>query len=60
MRQVMDQLVGKERLNFTANTGQEYFDQWRKRAEDAWREYGSSYMAENAPKAWLLLQMTGK
>lgn len=60
MRQVMDQLVGKERLNISADTGQEYFNQWRRKAEDAWEKYGSSYMVENAPKAWLLLQMTGK
>lgn len=56
MRIVMDDLIGNEKMDIPAETGQEYFDSWYDAAKEAQRLHGADYMKTYSPKAWLLLQ----
>lgn len=58
MRIVMDLLIGEEAIDVDAVTGQAYFDQWKAQVEMLSTAKSEVWMQENAPKGWLLLQMT--
>ena len=58
MRIVMDDLIGDEALKRNAENGQAYFNAWLENARKTEQEYGMEKMAEIAPKAYLLLEMT--
>lgn len=57
MRIVMDELCPEGQLRLYAATGQEYFDEWRKMAEQTRNEMGLDAMREQLPGMWLLLTM---
>lgn len=57
MRAVMDSLIGGESMGLEAETGQEYFDEWLALAKRTEALNGTEYLKDNAPKAWMLLQM---
>lgn len=60
MRIVMDDLINGEAIVSAADTGQDYFDEWLSAARQTAAAKGSDYMQKNAPKSWLLLQMTAE
>lgn len=58
MRLVLDELAPEAQLKLLADTGQEYFDAWRKAAEGVLDEHGAEWMQTNQPAMWLMLQMS--
>ena len=59
MRQLIDDLAPESIMRLHTDTGQAYFDAWLRQAERMYEQEGEAYMKENAPKAFLLLQMAG-
>ena len=51
-------IVGKkEDIGLLANTGQDWYDAFKKQAENLRAKHGDDYMKKNKPGSWLLLQM---
>ena len=60
MRTLMDSLISGESMGLETENGQEYFDEWLAHAKRTEAENGAEFLKENAPKAWMLLQMLGE
>jgi len=54
---VMDDLIGGESIDLTADNGQEYFDAWREQGQKKLSSIGEDEMRENYPKSYLMLTM---
>jgi hypothetical protein len=50
-------LLGMEDIDISAGTGQEWYDAFKKHAENVYEKNGEDYMKENIPNTWLLLQV---
>lgn len=51
-------ILGKEEdIDLLANTGQDWYDAFKKQAENLRAKHGDDYMKKNKPGSWLLLQM---
>ncbi len=57
LQSVMDALLGGEAIKTHTETGQAYFDAWREHTQRLQALNGDSFVRENLPKSWLLLQM---
>ena len=57
MRCAMEDLIGDEKYDTLAQTGQDYFDEWYKRAIELYEQNDVQTMKESYPKAWMLLEM---
>lgn len=57
MLAVLRELIAGEDVSFEAETPQEWFDDWKDRAVRMLEANSMEYMAEHAPKAFILLQM---
>lgn len=57
MKIVMIDLLGDDILRLATDTGQEYFDAWLASIRDEEAKYGTDFIQEHRPKAWLLLQL---
>jgi len=60
MRVVLDDLAPEAKLRLAAETGQEYFDQWKAAALRVGREHDPEWIEENQPAVSLLLEMMGE
>lgn len=60
MREVLDDLAPEARLRLYAETGQEYFDEWKAAAVRVSEQHDMDWIEENQPAIWLLLQMIGE
>lgn len=59
MRQVLDDLAPESALRLSAETGQEYFDEWLKAAQSMSQQLSPARMENEYPAAWLALRMAG-
>lgn len=50
-------ILGAEDVKVLANTGQDWYDAFRKQAERMHQMNGSDYVKKNMPSSWLLLEM---
>ena len=57
MRSVLDDLAPEAQLRLYAETGQEYFDEWKAGAIRISEQHDMEWIKENQPAIWLLLQM---
>ena len=57
MRSVLDDLAPEAQLRLYAETGQEYFDEWKAGAIQISEQHDMEWIKENQPAIWLLLQM---
>ena len=57
MRIVLDDLAPEAQLRLHAETGQEYFDEWKAGAIRISEQHDMDWIKENQPAIWLLLQM---
>ena len=59
MRQVLDDMAPESALRLSAETGQEYFDEWLKAAQSMSQQLTPARMENEYPAAWLALRMAG-
>ena len=57
MRAVLDDIAPEAQLRLYAETGQEYFDEWKAGAIRVSEQHDMEWIKENQPAIWLLLQM---
>ena len=57
MRVVLDDIAPEAQLRLYAETGQEYFDEWKAGAIRVSEQHDMDWIKENQPAIWLLLQM---
>lgn len=50
-------ILGKEDIDLSANTGQDWYDAFKKSAENLRHKNGDEYMKKNMPGSWLLLHL---
>ena len=60
MRAVLDDLAPEVQLRLYAETGQEYFDEWRAGAIRVSEQHDMDWIKENQPAIWLFLRMDGE
>ena len=60
MRIVLDDLAPEARLRLYAETGQEYFDEWKAGAIQISEQHDMDWIKENQPAIWLFLRMGGE
>ena len=60
MRAVLDDLAPEAQLRLYAETGQEYFDEWRAGAIRVSEQHDMDWIKENQPAIWLFLRMDGE
>jgi len=58
MRFLLDDLVPELELKMYAMTGQEYFEEWKRKAQNLGAERGMEWLQENQPAAAMLLRMS--
>lgn len=51
-------ILGKEDIELSANTGQGWYDAFKKSAESLRSQKGDEYMKKNMPGSWLLLNLS--
>jgi len=57
MASVMNYLIGDEAIDYYAETGQAYFDEWFDTVKNLYAENGANWMQLNMPNGWLLLKI---
>lgn len=57
MRAVLDDIAPEAQLRLYAETGQEYFDEWKAGAIRVSEQHDMDWIKANQPAIWLLLQM---
>ena len=57
MRSVLDDLAPEAQLRLYAETGQEYFDEWKEGAIRISKQHDMEWIEKHQPAIWLLLQM---
>ena len=57
MRLILDQLAPEAQLRLYTETGQEYFDEWIKGADQIASDHGSEWMQNNQPYMYMALQL---
>lgn len=57
MRSVLDDLAPEAQLRLYAETGQEYFDEWKAGAIRISEQHDMEWLEKHQPAIWLLLQM---
>jgi len=57
MRAALDDIAPEAQLRLHAETGQEYFDEWKAGAIRVGEQHDMDWIKENQPAIWLLLQM---
>ena len=57
MRSVLDDLAPEAQLRLYAETGQEYFDEWKAGAIRISEQHDMEWIEKHQPAIWLLLQM---
>lgn len=57
MRAVLDDIAPEAQIRLYAETGQEYFDEWKASAIRISEQHDMDWIKENQPAIWLLLQM---
>jgi hypothetical protein len=50
-------ILGEEDINLLANTGQDWYDAFKKRTENLRDKNSDDYMKKNMPGSWLLLHL---
>ena len=60
MRAVLDDLAPEAQLRLYAETGQEYFDEWKAAAIRVSEQHDMGWIKENQPAIRLLLQMVNE
>ena len=58
MRILLDDLAPEAKLRLYAETGQEYFDEWVKGAEQVLEQHDMEWIKENQPAMWILYILT--
>lgn len=57
MRAVLDDIAPEAQMKLNAETGQEYFDEWKAGAIRVSKQHDMDWIKANQPAIWLLLQM---
>ena len=57
MRLILDQLAPEAQLRLHTETGQEYFDEWIKGADQIASDHGLEWMQHNQPNMYMALQL---
>ena len=57
MLAVFRELAPEEQIDFAADTTQAYFDRWKEQAVRVGEQYGRTWVRENQPAMYLLLEM---